>query len=64
MPAPNRPNTAAATAAVRRRGDETAARRLRAAGWLVLPPEYADSDLAGERGQAVKAWLLAYRASA
>lgn len=39
MPAPKRPSTAAATAAVRRRGDETAAARLRAHGWLVVPPE-------------------------
>lgn len=39
MPAPKRPNTAAATAAVRRRGDETAAARLRAHGWIVIPPE-------------------------
>jgi len=41
MPAPKRPNTAAATAAVRRRGDETAADRLREHGWLVIPPEEA-----------------------
>jgi hypothetical protein len=41
MPAPKNPNTAAATAAVRRRGDETAARRLREHGWLVMPPEAA-----------------------
>ncbi len=39
MPAPKRPNTEAATAAVRRRGDETAATRLRNHGWLVVPPE-------------------------
>jgi predicted aspartyl protease len=39
MPAPKRPNTAAATATVRRRGDETAAVRLRDHGWLVIPPE-------------------------
>lgn len=39
MPAPKNPNTAAATAAVRRRGDETAAARLRKHGWLVIPPE-------------------------
>jgi hypothetical protein len=39
MPAPKTPNTAAATAAVRRRGDEAAARRLREHGWLVVPPE-------------------------
>ena len=39
MPAPNRPNTAAASAVVRRRGDETAAARLRKHGWLVVPPE-------------------------
>lgn len=42
MPAPKKPNTAAATAAVRRRGDETAAARLRAHGWLVLSPEAID----------------------
>lgn len=41
MPAPKRPNTAAATAAVRRRGDETAAERLREHGWIVIPPEVA-----------------------
>jgi hypothetical protein len=39
MPAPKRPNTTAATAAVVRRGQETRAARLRAAGWLALPPE-------------------------
>jgi hypothetical protein len=39
MPAPKRPNTTAATESVRRRGDETAAVRLRKRGWLVLPPE-------------------------
>lgn len=33
------PRTAAATAAVRRRGQETKARALREAGWIVLPPE-------------------------
>lgn len=41
MPAPMRPNTAAATAATRRRGDETAAARLRSHGWIVVPPEVA-----------------------
>lgn len=39
MGVPKSPNTAAATAAVKRRGDETAATRLRAAGWTVTPPE-------------------------
>ena len=39
MPAPKTPNTAAATQATRRRGDETAAARLREHGWLVVPPE-------------------------
>jgi hypothetical protein len=39
MPAPIRPNTAAANEATRRRGDETAARRLRDRGWLVLEPD-------------------------
>jgi hypothetical protein len=47
MPAPKKPNTAAATAAVRRRGDETAAARLREHGWLVLSPEAA-ADLPAE----------------
>jgi len=35
-------NTDAATAARRRIGQETAARKLREAGWLVVPPERAD----------------------
>jgi hypothetical protein len=39
MPAPKTPNTAAATATRRRRGDQTAAQRLRGAGWVVLSPE-------------------------
>lgn len=39
MPAPKRPNTTAATAAVVRRGQETVAAKLRSAGWIVLPPE-------------------------
>ena len=39
MPAPKNPNTAAATAAVRRRGQETMAAKLRAAGWTCTPPE-------------------------
>lgn len=43
MPAPKNPSTAAATAAVRRRGQETMATKLRAAGWVVVPPEQADS---------------------
>ncbi len=38
MPAPKRPNTTAATEAVRRRGQETMAARLREAGWTVIPP--------------------------
>lgn len=35
------PRTAAATAAVVRRGDEKAAARLRAHGWIVIAPEDA-----------------------
>lgn len=38
MAAPKHPNTAPAAAARRRIGDAAAAERLRAAGWLVLPP--------------------------
>ncbi len=48
MPAPIRPNTAAATAAVRRRGDLTAAERLIAAGWTVTPPSGGDTGLTDE----------------
>ncbi len=44
MPAPKRPNTAAATEAVRRRGQETMAARLREAGWTVIPPELVQED--------------------
>lgn len=39
MPAPKRPNTAAATFAVVHRGHETMAKKLRAAGWVVVAPE-------------------------
>ena len=39
MPAPKNPNTAAATAAVIRRGHNTLASKLRKAGWLPIPPE-------------------------
>jgi hypothetical protein len=42
MPAPKRPNTTAATAKVIRRGQETAAAKLRAAGWVCIPPEQID----------------------
>lgn len=38
MPAPRRPNTAPATAALIRRGQETMAAKLREAGWTVTPP--------------------------
>ncbi len=55
MPAPIRPNTAAATAAVRRRGDLTAAARLAAAGWTVTPPR--DQPEAVEELAAVRASL-------
>lgn len=41
MPAPKRPNTEPASAAVRRRGQETAAAKLRAAGWIVAEPGVA-----------------------
>lgn len=43
MPAPRHPNTTAATAVVRRRGQETMAAKLRVAGWVVIPPEHAKS---------------------
>jgi len=54
MPAPKRPNTTAATAAVVRRGQETQAAKLRAAGWAVLSPEQVDS-LPPEVRKAVQA---------
>lgn len=41
MPAPKRPNTAAATAAVRRAAQERKASALRAEGWVCIPPEAA-----------------------
>ena len=40
MPAPKRPNTAPATKALIRRGQETMAAKLREAGWGVLTPEH------------------------
>ncbi len=55
MPAPIRPNTAAATAAVRRRGDLTAANRLISAGWAVTPPA-GEPDLATQL-KAIRASL-------
>lgn len=39
MAAPKKPNTAAATAAVRRKAQDRKAAELRAAGWTVAPPE-------------------------
>jgi hypothetical protein len=45
MPAPKRPNTAAATAASaagrKRAAQERQADKLRADGWVVIPPEHA-----------------------
>lgn len=38
MPAPKRPNTAAATAAVIRKAQDRKAAELKAAGWTVEPP--------------------------
>lgn len=43
MPAPRRPNTAAATATVRRTALERRAAELRAAGYVVLSPGDADA---------------------
>lgn len=48
MPAPKRPNTTAATAAVVRRGHETMARKLREAGWTVIPPAEETPGLADD----------------
>jgi hypothetical protein len=39
MARPKNPNTVNASAKNRRRGDETAAARLRRHGWLPVPPE-------------------------
>jgi len=39
MARPKTPNTGAATAKNVRRGHDSAARRLRTAGWVVLDPE-------------------------
>ncbi len=43
MPAPKTPNTAAATAAVRRKKQDRMAAELRDAGWTVVPPDEADN---------------------
>jgi hypothetical protein len=43
MPAPRNPNTGPATAAVKRRAQDTKAAHLRAAGWVVVPPEQLDT---------------------
>lgn len=47
MPAPKRPNTAAATAAVKRKAQERRAAELRDAGWVVLSPEAMEEDVCG-----------------
>ncbi len=39
MPAPKNPNITGAVASNVRRGDNTSATRLRAHGWLTIPPE-------------------------
>lgn len=52
MPAPKNPNTAAATAAAVRRGQETAAAKLRAAGWTVTPPPAGRPATASDRLRA------------
>lgn len=44
MPAPRRPNTEAATAAVRRKAQDRKADELRAAGWMVSPPNADGTD--------------------
>jgi hypothetical protein len=70
MPAPKRPNTAAATAAVIRKAQDRKAAELREAGWLVVPPERlgdlvrtlaspADAPAAAGRGEAVAEVLAA-----
>lgn len=64
MPAPKRPNTTAATAAVVRRGQETQAAKLRAAGWLVLSPEEAATILDESRSAHVVAEWFADKARA
>lgn len=42
MPAPKNPSTAAATAAVRRKGQEAKAAALHAEGWFLVAPERAE----------------------
>lgn len=57
MPAPKNPSTAKATQAVIRRGDETAARRLRDHNWRVTPPEYVPDPEPMRREAEQSLWL-------
>lgn len=52
MPAPKKPNTAAATAAVRRKKQDRMAAELRQAGWTVIPSD--DADLYWAVADAIK----------
>lgn len=52
MPAPKNPNTRAATAATIRRGQETMAAKLRAAGWTVLPPDESGPPPTGSQAES------------
>jgi UPF0042 nucleotide-binding protein len=60
MPAPHNPNTAAATATVRRRGDRTAAERLRNHGWTVVPPADYPEDLREDNAVSVTVISFGY----
>ena len=51
-------NTAAATAAVRRRGEETMAAKLRERGWTCLPPEGTDNTQGSHYGASDEPGLL------
>lgn len=59
MPAPKKPNTAAATAAVRRRGQETMAAKLREVGWTCTPPEQQESHYGVAAGVQGGGWVNA-----
>lgn len=67
MPAPIRPNTAAAAERRRQIGDQVAANRLRDRGWLVLEPELAAAaphrqtieDRLSRPADEVTGWVMA-----
>jgi hypothetical protein len=67
MAAPKNPNTASATAAVRRLGQNTKAHKLREAGWAAIPPETIAEMLSlddAEAGRYLRVYVNQWRQEA